>query len=178
MIKQILIAVAAAVVSLPSVAYSERSSEVFTVVDGNQHGQRIESFELGDVDGDGVQEIIYLTSVKHLEVVSYTKPIDASFFTQNHNTVWTLKDHKYSDKLFFIVFDGNQGGAYFKLDGSFSELIPLEIKDGHLYGKSGNDELYIDKVTDDMIHGQIKDSRIDRSYRAVPSEFIATRIPR
>lgn len=160
-------------------AFASASSEPFVVVDGtiNDRNVVIDSFELGDVDGDGIDEVIYLSSEKKLEVVSYSKPLDSNWTTEYTNTSWVLDNHPYNDKSinYYLIIHGPTKSAYLKFDGRLSSPIPLEEKDGIISGVDGENSIYIDKSTDSIIRGYIKDSRIDTNKFSLPTKFLARR---
>jgi hypothetical protein len=163
--------------SLSSYASSRYPLEPFTIVKGSSAYYGVKSFELGDLDNDGVKEIIYLSNQNEFNVVEYQKPIDSSFLASVHSTKWKLKDHEYNNNNnnFYIVFDLYANGVHLFLNGQFSSPITLSLTNGILQGTSGNSSVMIYKITDHMIWGEIKDSRLDTSIRTMPRKFQAIR---
>ncbi|PNQ53895.1 hypothetical protein C1141_18795, partial [Vibrio agarivorans] len=75
----------------------------------------------------------------------------------------------------YITFNSYENRVYLFLNGQFSSPISLSLKNGILQGTSENNSVMIYRITDHMIWGEIKDSRLDTSHRMKPRKFQAIR---
>ena len=109
----------------------------------------IQSFELSDLDGDGRQEIVYLTSNGELKYASQGHYIDESSRDLLRSTDWAVDGHtdvtlRFSDSGYLILKMGAGQGTN------------LRLKDGTFTGSSGRGDHYIliDHISDTEISGK------------------------
>ena len=114
----------------------------------------VQSFELADLDGNGKQEIVYLTSngeLKYAALGHYITESSRDILRSSYQ--WAVKDRpgikmEFDDNGYVILRGGNGGGSnlYFK-DGTFS-------------GNYVQQTILIDYISDTEISGTFKDGRL------------------
>ena len=117
----------------------------------------VQSFELADLDGNGKQEIVYLTSNGELKYAALGDPITESSRDVLLSTKWVINN--------FLDKYGNSITIYFRGPLFFIESQRTKIraplyfkKDGKFEGQDGN-RLYIliDYISDTEISGKLMD---------------------
>ncbi|MFA0038258.1 hypothetical protein [Vibrio sp. 10N.261.52.A1] len=126
----------------------------------------VQSFELADLDGNGKQEIVYLTSngeLKYAALGHYITESSRDILRSSYQ--WAVKDRpgitmQFDDNGYMILKEGIGGGSnlYFK-DGTFS-------------GNYVQQTILIDYISDTEISGTFKDGRLgiddEVPFTAVP----------
>ena len=125
----------------------------------------VQSFELADLDGNGKQEIVYLTSngeLKYAALGHYITESSRDILRSSYQ--WAVKDRpgitmSFSENTYIISGEVNGRGSnlYFK-DGMFLSI------------RNSNNTILIDYISDTEISGTFKDERLG-IYDEVP--FIA-----
>ncbi len=115
----------------------------------------VQSFELADLDGNGKQEIVYLTSngeLKYAALGHYITESSRDILRSSYQ--WAVKDRpgitmQFDDNGYMILKEGIGGGSnlYFK-DGMFLSI------------RSSNNTILIDYISDTEISGTFKDGRL------------------
>ena len=113
----------------------------------------VQSFELADLDGNGKQEIVYLTSngeLKYAALGHYITESSRDILRSSYQ--WAVKDRpgikmEFDDNGYVILRVGNGGGSN------------LYFKDGTFRGNYVQQKILIDYISDTEISGTFKDGR-------------------
>lgn len=121
----------------------------------------VQSFELADLDGNGKQEIVYLTSngeLKYAALGHYITESSRDILRSSYQ--WAVKDRpgitmRFGENTYMILGEGSGGGA------------SLYFKDSTFRGNYVQQTILIDYISDTEISGTFKDGRLG-IYDEVP----------
>lgn len=126
----------------------------------------VQSFELADLNGNGKQEIVYLTSNGELKYATLGHYINESSRDLLTSTDWDIVDHtdvtlRFTDSIYSILKRGSGQGT------------TLVLKDGTFVGNYNNWQyLLIDYISETEISGEFMDHKLGiyskTPFKAVP----------
>ena len=130
-----------------------------------------QSYKLGDIDGDGNNEIVYLDTDNKIKAIKVAPDMNGSVFNRLRSTNWKLINHQYGDD-YELRFDSKGKavtfGSGYKEDLIVSPYVPNAIVTTQHASMAS---ITIKGVTDTKMWGTIWDVRADERDGRNPGEI-------
>ena len=141
-----------------SVSANYDYSNSSTIMDMTEILKSAHSYKVGDIDGDGFDEIVYQDKQNNIKAIKVSPALNESTFNVLANTRWVLSDHQYGSDY---ILGFNLYGNTVSLNTGMRTLDLSVSPQNTISGFSSVGSIIIEGITPTMIWGKLSDPGID-----------------
>lgn len=116
------------------------------------------SYKIGDIDGDGFDEIVYQDKQNNIKAIKVSPALNESTFNVLASTRWVLSEHQYGSDY---ILGFNLYGNTVSLNTGMATLDLSVSPQNTISGFSSVGSIIIEGITPTMIWGKLSDPSID-----------------